>query len=397
MVDTFGCYDGSAKEDPSMPWREASLVALKKEFVELVKNKGNVSRVCKNFGISRQTGYKWIERYKSSGVDGLEDRSRRPTNSPSKVSAEIEDRIIELRRKHPAWGGRKLRRRLQDLEHKNVPSASTITAILKRNGMIDPNESSKHCSFQRFERERPNDLWQMDFKGHVGTPDGRCHPLTILDDCSRYALGLHACFDEKTETVQQSLIETFRRYGLPWQIITDNGSPWGDDGNNPFTRLGVWLIRNGIIISHSRPRHPQTMGKDERFHRTLKAELLGEWFPYDKEMAQDRFDAWRYEYNFYRPHEALDMEVPGRLYHVSDRPYSGLLPEIEYGPEDMIRKVQQGGFVHFQGRDIRIPKAFASQPIALRPRAQSDGCYDIYFVRQFILTIDLNDIPKKKV
>ena len=149
--------------------------------------------------------------------------------------------------------------------------------------------------------------------------------------------------------------------------------------------------------SHSRPRHPQTMGKDERFHRTLKAELLGEWFPYNKEMAQDRFDTWRYEYNFYRPHEALDMEVPGRLYHVSDRPYSGLLPEIEYGPEDMIRKVQQGGFVHFQGREIRIPKAFASQPIALRPRAQSDGCYDIYFVRQFILTIDLNDIPKKKV
>ncbi|HSP05911.1 MAG TPA: DDE-type integrase/transposase/recombinase, partial [Acidobacteriota bacterium] len=289
------------------------------------------------------------------------------------------------------------RRRLQNLKHTDVPAASTITAILRRQGMIDASESAKHFGIERFEREHPNDLWQMDFKGHVGWPDGRCHPLTILDDCSRYALAIKACLNEKTETVQESLIETFRRYGLPNQMIMDNGSPWGDDGSNPYTRLTVWLIRQGILISHSRPLHPQTMGKDERFHRTFKAELLGDWLPWSQEETQKRFDQWRFTYNHHRPHEALNMEVPANRYRISNRIFNESLPAIQYAPADTVRVVQQKGIVHFQGREIRIPKAFAGQRIALRPRAQSDGCFDIYYVRQFIITIDLHDIQRKKV
>jgi transposase InsO family protein len=374
-----------------MPWKEASVISLRKDFVELARNGSNISRLCENFGISRKTGYKWIERYLANGEAALEDGSRRPVHSPGKVCIEMEKAVVKIRKEHPAWGGRKIKRRIQNLGHRDVPAASTITSILRRNGFIDSVESQKHKSFERFQREEPNQLWQMDFKGHVGCPEGRCHPLTILDDCSRYAVAIKACLDEKTETVQSCLQETFRCYGLPNQMIMDNGSPWGDDRSNPYTRLTVWLMRLGILISHSRPAHPQTMGKDERFHRTFKAELLGDWLPWKREQAQEQFEQWRFSYNHYRPHEALNMEVPASRYQISTRPFPEHQQSIEYSPGDVIRKVQQKGIIHFQGREIKVPKAFFGQPIALRPMVQSDGLFEVYYVRQLIAVIDLND------
>jgi transposase InsO family protein len=372
-----------------MPWKEANVISLRKEFIQLAKNGSNISRLCENFGISRKTGYKWIERHRSSGEMALADRSRRPVNSPKQVCKEIEEVVVMLRKEHPAWGGRKIKRRLQNLGHRDVPAASTITSILRRNGFIDRLESEKHLAFERFQRKEPNDLWQMDFKGHVACPEGRCHPLTILDDCSRYALAIKACLDERTQTVQSCLQETFRRYGLPNQIITDNGAPWGNDASNPYTRLTVWLMRLGILISHSRPAHPQTLGKDERFHRTFKAELLGDSLPWPNDEAQQRFESWRIIYNYQRPHEALGMEVPANYYRISNRTFSERLESIEYGPSDIVRKVQQKGIIHFHGREFRVPQALIGQPIALRPRAQSDGSFEIYYVRQLICVIDL--------
>jgi transposase InsO family protein len=374
-----------------MPWKEASVISLRKEFVEFVRNDGNIRCLCQRFGISRQTGYKWIGRHEAEGDAALADRSRRPINSPGKVSESTEEAIVKIREQHPVWGGRKIRRRLQDVGHSGVPAASTITAILKRHGLIDESESQKHLPFQRFERENPNDLWQMDFKGHVACPEGRCHPLTVLDDHSRYSIVLKACMNERRETVQPWLIEAFRQYGLPSQMITDNGPPWGNLGRNPYTKLTVWLIRHGILISHSAPAHPQTMGKDERFHRTLKAELLGDSLPWRNQETQSKFDQWRFEYNHYRPHEALDMEVPAGRYQISKRPFTEVLPAIEYGSSDIVRKVQKKGIVHFQGREFKVPQALIGQPIALRPRAQCDGLFELYFVRQFIMTINLID------
>ena len=374
-----------------MPWKEASVIFLRKEFVELAMNGSSISSLCKNFGISRQAGYKWIQRYKKIGEAGLADQSRRPQSSPRQVCQEMEDAILKIRSQHSTWGGRKIKRRLENLGYKNVPAASTITSILQRNGLIDQLQSQKHSAFERFQRQHPNELWQMDFKGHVPCPEGRCHPLTVLDDCSRYALAIQACLDERTQTVQDCLQETFRQYGLPNQMIMDNGAPWGNDQFNPYTRLTVWLIRLGILISHSRPAHPQTLGKDERFHRTFKAELLGDSLPWDNAEAQKRFDQWRFIYNHQRPHEALAMEVPASYYRISKRSFPDHITPIEYGPTDLVRKVQKKGIIHFHGREFRIPQALIGQPIALRPRAQCDGVFDIYYVRQLITVIDLNN------
>jgi hypothetical protein len=256
--------------------------------------------------------------------------------------------------------------------------------------LIQDWEAIKHSPFQRFERKYPNDLWQMDFKGHVACPEGRCHPLTVLDDHSRYSIVLKACLNERTETVQSSLIEAFRQYGLPNQIITDNGSPWGNRGLNPFTQLSVWLIRLGILISNSAPLHPQTLGKEERFHRTFKTEVLGNSLPWRNQEAQIHFDRWRFEYNHHRPHEALDMEVPASRYQISKRPFPESLPPIEYGSTDIVRKVQSGGIVHFKGKEFRIPTALIGQLVALRPRAQCDGVFHLYFIRQPVMVVDLN-------
>lgn len=374
-----------------MPWRESSVMTLRKEFVDLARSSENFSLLCENFGISRKTGYKWMHRFECNGESGLNDHKRRPINIPNRVHAAMEKAILQVRSQHRFWGGRKIRRRLQNLGYGNVPAASTITEVLKRNGLIDPTESVSHSRFNRFQHPYPNDLWQMDFKGHIQCPEGRCHPLTILDDCSRFSIALKACLDERGKTVQSCLIEAFRRYGMPNKIITDNGPPWGNQGMNPYTTLGVWLMQLGLLIGHSSPAHPQTLGKDERFHRTLKAELLGESLPWRNQEAQKQFDHWRFTYNHYRPHEALDLEVPASRYNISNRSFPESLPPIEYAPTDIVRKIQSNGILHFQGREFRVPQAFKGYPVALRPRAQCDGIYELYFVRQLILVINLND------
>ena len=258
-----------------MPFREVSRMDARLEFVMLASVEGaNVRSLCRRFGISPTSGYKWLERWRVHGMAGLPERSRRPQNSPLRSAAATEIAVLSVRAEHPAWGGRKIARRLKDLGHEATPAPSTVTAILRRHGVELGAFGGGQSAFTRFERSRPNELWQMDFKGHVALHAGRLHPLTVLDDHSRFAVVLAACANERTETVRQQLIVAFRRYGLPERLITDNGSPWGDGPGSPFTPLGVWLIEHGIRISHSRPYHPQTMGKDERFHRSLKAEVL---------------------------------------------------------------------------------------------------------------------------
>ena len=258
-----------------MPFREVSRMDARLEFVMLASVEGaNIRQLCRRFGISPTTGYKWLERWQTAGTMGLLEQSRRPHSSPARSAAVTEQAVLSVRGEHPAWGGRKIARRLKDLGQEGVPAPSTVTAILKRNGVELGAHGGGQPAFARFERTQPNELWQMDFKGHVALHTGRLHPLTVLDDHSRFSVVLAACANERTETVRQQLITAFRRYGLPQSMITDNGSPWGDGPGSPFTPLGVWLIEHGIRISHSRPYHPQTMGKDERFHRSLKAEVL---------------------------------------------------------------------------------------------------------------------------
>lgn len=378
-----------------MPWTEVTIMSQRLEFVTLASHPdANIRALCRRFQISPTTGYTWLARYQALGPTGLQDHSRQPQHSPTQTPAEVEARVVALRQAHPAWGGRTLAARLRAQGVTAVPAPSTITGILRRHGLLDPAVSGRHTAYQTFEHPTPNALWQMDFKGHFALEVGRCHPLTVLDDHSRFALVLEACADEQTPTVQAALGTAFRRYGLPHAMLTDNGAPWGDGPGSPYTRLGVWLLRLGIRIWHGRPYHPQTQGKDERFHRTLKAEvLLGRHFA-DLPACQQAFRAWRDVYNFERPHQALAYQTPGSRYQVSPRPYPEPLPAIEYGPDDAVRKVQQGGMLHFQGRIFSVSKAFTGMPVALRPH-RTDGQYAVYFCHQQIAVLDLTTTPRK--
>jgi len=372
-----------------MPFREVSRMDVKLEFVMLASVEGaNVRRLCRRFAISPTTGYKWLERWQTGGMTGLQEKSRRPQHSPLRSVSATEDAVLSVRAEHPAWGGRKIARRLTDLGHEGVPAPSTVTAILKRHGIELGTFGGGQSGFTRFERTRPNELWQMDFKGHVALHAGRLHPLTVLDDHSRFSVVLAACANERTETVQQQLIIAFGRYGLPERLITDNGSPWGDGPGSPFTPLGVWLIEHGIRISHSRPYHPQTMGKDERFHRSLKAEVLSGPPFADLAAAERAFERWRSVYNTQRPHEALELAVPASRYQPSPRGYVETIAPFEYAPGDIVRRVQQGGHVSFLGHDVKLPKAFRGKTVAFRPTIQ-DGVFDIAFRTQMIATIDI--------
>ncbi len=361
------------------------------EFVTFATAEGaNVRDLCRRFGVSPNTAYKWLGRFRAVGKEGLEDRSRRPHNSPARTPKEMEDAITELRGNHPAWGGRKLERRLLDLGRTGVPRPSTITAILRRHNLLDREESAKHRAFCRFERATPNELWQMDFKGDFQLSQGRCYPLTILDDHSRFAVAVRACSGINKSITQTELIKIFRRYGLPEWITCDNGSPWGSGGRSYHTALGVWLMRLGVGVSHSRPHHPQTQGKDERFHRTLEAEVLRyrqgttllEW--------QFHFDQWRAIYNAERPHEALSMDVPASRYRPSLRRYPEHLPAIEYGPSDIVRKVRSYGHIKYRGREYHVGKAFYGLPLALRATT-TDGLFDVFFCQHRIGSLDLAD------
>lgn len=374
-----------------MPWKECDRMSQRQEFVRLYHQRTlSMAELCRRYEISRKTGYKWIGRYSHGGAEALADQSRRPRSSPHQTSSKIEALVVQLRTQHPRWGGRKLRQRLLDLGHTEVPVASTITEILRRHGLLElPDRATR--DFQRFEREEPNDLWQMDFKGHFATKnDHRCHPLTILDDHSRFSLGIRALGGERESLVRQELELILRTYGMPRSILCDNGPPWGNGARGEVTRLSVWLIKQGIEVIHGRPLHPQTQGKEERFHRSLKAEVLqGREFA-DLLACQEAFDVWRPIYNTQRPHESLEMQVPASRYCPSPRSYRESPEPWDYGPGSIVRKVTAEGRISFQGGRYHASRGLSGESVCLRP-TEEDGEYAVYFCRTLITKIDLKE------
>lgn len=371
-----------------MPWQERSKMSLKLEFVMLADKTGaNMSALCRRFNISRPTGYKWLNRYRKGGPDGLEERSRRPHRSPNKTPKLVEEAVCEVRREHPAWGGRKIRARLRQkagadgvrFAPEKVPAASTCQAIVERNGLVDPESEERHTSYKRFEKDQPNELWQMDFKGHFSLTGGaECHPLTIVDDHSRFALAIKACPNETFETVCGHLTAVFRRYGLPRRILCDNSAPWGvttteRTGRPLYTKLNRWLFRLGVDVVHGAPYHPETQGKDERFHRSLQEEVLDYGSRKNLPECQEDFDRWRAVYNHKRPHEALstgngEMDVPSSRYQLSGRSFPSKLPEVTYPSANHVRSVSAGGQITFAGNRFYVGEAFDGYPVALRPQ-----------------------------
>ena len=375
-----------------MPWSEVTLMSLREEFVKLASQPGvNRRELCRRFQISPRIGYKWLQRYAQEGVSGLEDRSRRPHHSPARTAAEMEAAVIRERlNSDGCWGGRKLGRVLSDQGVSEVPAPSTITGILRRHGLLNLQLSAQPRIWQCFEREAPNQLWQMDFKGHFALRQGRCHPLTVLDDHSRFALAVRACGDERVETVKRALREVFERYGLPAQMLMDNGPPWGSAGAQLCTGFSLWLIRLGIRVTHGRPYHPQTQGKDERFHRTLKFEVLRHFNFTDLNHCQREFDRFRYRYNLIRPHDALGLATPASRYRPSPVAFPESLPPIDYPPGLEVRKVQAEGWFSYRGRRFRVSKALRGLPIALRQSDQRDSLREVLFCHQPVALIDLD-------
>lgn len=354
-----------------MPWKACTVMSERSELVKLAQSGVvSVAELSRRFGVSRKTVYKWLCRHEESGQEGLRDLSRRPQQTPGKTSEAMEEQIVVLRRKYPGWGSRKLRLVLLQQGVTDLPSASTITMILHRHGLISASAS---------EAREP---WQMDFKGHFALREGgRCHPLTMLDDHSRYCVALEACANEQGKTVRQSLVATFRKYGIPRRMLMDNGSPWGNCEGQPWTRLTVWLVRIGIRVCHGRAYHPQTQGKEERFHRSLKEELL-QWHEFaNLASCAEKFAPWRAEYNQIRPHMALNWAVPSSRYQASVRSYPEKLPKLEYLSGDEVRKVQNGGWIHLRSREWRLPKAFKGESVGIRPSGQ-DGISEVWYAGQ---------------
>jgi len=374
-----------------MPWNEESVMSQRMRMIEqLLLPNVNVSKVCESFNISRKTAYKWLRRYTESGINGLKDISKEPHSQPYKVSMEFEDLVIEIHKESPSWGPRKLRDYFLHIEEmQDVPSHTTFSRILERNNCRVINNTKSKPANIRYERDEPNDLWQMDFKGSFMTDINRCYPLTILDDCSRFSLDLKACENESGMTVQSHLTSIFREFGLPNQINVDNGNPWGSSDLNSTTSIQVWLLKLGIRLSHSSAYHPQTNGKIERFHRTLKLEVLHDRKYKNIKDVQSSFDEWRHKYNNKRPHDALGGKTPGSRYKISPKKIPNKLPKPEYESDCIVRKVsQRGGLIRFKGNRYLVGKGFGGEYIAVKETNNSDE-FAVFFMDHFIKKLKL--------
>jgi len=373
-----------------MPWRKCSAMESAKEFVQLAVQEGaNKRELCRRAGVTPTTGYRWLRRFQQEGMAGLQERSRRPHSSPFKTPSSVEEAAVRLRQEHPAWGSRKLQALLlKRLKPEEVPSPTTITRILQRHQLLNPQEA-RHHAFIRFEAPFPNALWQMDYKGHFAlASSARCHPLTVLDDHTRFDIGLRALPDERTSTVKAELVRLFQRYGLPNRILCDNSAPWGHSGTESLTSLAVWLLHLDVIAIHGRPWHPQTQGKDERFHRTLKRELLSTRTFATLDEAQSAFDGWRDTYNQVRPHEALGFVPPITRYQSSPRSYPERLPEIDYQETDLVRMVGTRGTISLNGHRYYVGEGFYGYPVALRPN-NDEVVWNVFFRHYCVSRIDL--------
>ena len=364
-----------------MPWETTTAMDQRKEFIlEASEEDANISQLCVKYGISRKTGYKWINRAAKSLP--LCDQSRRPHQQPSKTAIELEQKIVQMRMNHPAWGGKTIRAALESAGVEGLPSAKTCSNILKRNGLIDPAESLKHTAFQRFEKEHCNEMWQTDFKGDFLLGNGtRCYPLTILDDHSRFSIRI----EPKTSAsgVVDSFILAFQEFGLPNSILSDNGAQFAG-AHRGLSQFERFLMDLDILPIHGRPIHPQTQGKIERFHRTLKAEAL-RVTPANMEEARARLNNWRWIYNEMRPHHALGLKTPASVYRASTRPYYKPQKYL-YDEGARLIKVNNWGYLRFGPMRIYLSEAMADTYVEIR--CAENDTFSVLYRNYKIASID---------
>ncbi|MBW7848851.1 MAG: transposase [Bacteroidales bacterium] len=374
-----------------MPWKESSVMDERLRFVARLLEGEPMTDVCRDFGISRKTGYKLFERYKEDGPVALCDRSRRPVRYANQLPAQLERLIVSSKKEKPNWGARKIRellvRRLAG--DMRIPAISTIHATLDRHGLVKRmgKRRRKATGTALSPGTAPNDLWCADFKGEFKLGDGRyCYPLTITDHASRFILECEALESTREEPVIAAFGRLFAERGLPAALRTDNGLPFASpNGLYNLSKLSVWWLRLGIAVERIRPGHPQQNGRHERMHLTLKQETTRP--PgLNPIQQQERFDAFRDEFNRERPHEALAMKCPADLYRPSSRPYDGL-PEVEYPFHDRDALVTACGRICMHRKKINISTVLAGQKLGIKE--VDDGIWLVSFLAYDLGYIDL--------
>ena len=364
-----------------MPWKDKTVEELRKEFVEAAKSSRNFSQLCREFGITRKTGYKWIER--SNLSESLSDKSRKPENIANKTDSNTEQMIVQMRSKY-GWGAKKIKETLEQDGH-TMPCVKTVNNILVRNGCISPEESAKHKSFIRFEKDKCNEMWQTDFKGEFKMKDGNyCYPLDIFDDHSRFVIKIKPHLNTEN-VVLPAFRDAFMEYGMPDSVLSDNGGQFAGFRHG-YTQFEKWLMNHDVLPIHGRIKHPQTQGKIERFHRAMKDEVLKRYTPTDICDAERVLSEWRDVYNNIRPHEALGMKRPKDIYLPSERKYSDKVSKYEYSGIYHVIKVNSWGYVRFDRWQIYLSETMIDERIEFRPNPNGDtfiACYRNFAIAEF--------------
>lgn len=365
-----------------MPWESKTVEEMRKEFVTAAKESCNFSSLCREFGISRKTGYKWPERAQNG--EGLCDKSRKPSVTANKTCAEVERLIIAKRKQFPGWGAKKLKQALENQGYE-IPCIKTVNNILNRNGCISKEEALKHKPYVRFEKEQCNEMWQTDFKGEFKMRDGNyCYPLNIFDDHSRFVIKISPGLST-SNAVLPAFRAAFEEFGMPDSVLSDNGAQFAGFRQG-YTQFEKWLKDHDVLPIHGRIKHPQTQGKIERFHRAMNSELLNHYTPENIDDACRMFSEWRDVYNNIRPHEALGKRCPSDVYTRSSREYCDKVNKHEYGGGFHVIKVNSWGYVRFDKWQIYLSETMINEHIEFRPNPHGDSfiaCYRNYAIAEF--------------
>jgi transposase InsO family protein len=366
-----------------MPWTQTHPVEQRKLFVEEARRKRvSFAALCEVFGVSRKTGYKWMSRADDGGASAFADRSRRPHSNPFTTAADAVERLVELRQENPTWGARKLLAWLDRNEPWYLlPAASTATEILRRHGLVKERRRRRRdvtpVRQPLAHATAPNAVWAVDYKGDFLVGDGtRCWPLTVTDAYSRYALCCRGLVTTSLAPTKRVLERTFREYGIPYRMRSDNGTPFGPAGRGPLSQLGVWLLKLGVVPEYTAPASPQENGRHERFHRTLKAETCR---PAASSLhaQQRRFDAFLPRYNEQRPHESLGQLPPSLFYRPSLRPFPTRIEAPTYPAHYELRKVNMVGTIKWRGGKLFVSHALSREVVGLVE--VDDGLCEMYF------------------
>lgn len=365
-----------------MAWKETHVMDERMKFIGgWLKHELSLAELCRRYGVSRKTGYKYVERYEAEGPAGLEDRSRAPHHHPNAIDAEREAMILTMKTKHPTWGAKKLKRELEvDFADRDWPSRSTITEMLDRHGLVRRRRLRRRGLWTLAPLTMAalaNQVWGMDFKGWWLTKDGwRCLPFTVSDLSSRYLLRVQAVDKPDGRHVWSILEATFREVGLPEVIRSDNGPPFASTGAAGLSWLAVQLIKANVRPERIKPGKPQQNGRHERMHRTLKEETTQPTAANRREQ-QRRFDEFRRVFNEERPHEALGLETPAMHYHPSSRVYTGRLREPDYPDDHQIRRVRSNGEIKWLGGRVFLSEALIGEPVGIAET--EEGRHTVHF------------------